>query len=236
MSALSPHSLAAACRAIYVQAGEDPILPPLIRDAADPEPPRRMIEASGDDFSLTFGVVYTGPGRTLSGRLEHPPLRFEIEAEAGGAVDLTADDRFALIRAFLLGVREPAAVDAPADGADWRVGFRISSRFAIWAAEPVHLDAGLSADQIAERLADRLTQATSGLFATPEIGRAVWKLRLQQELFAERRPQAHEIWRNEPPAEGAAPGRAQLVLRASAPVAAARSSRCARAVSLQAMA
>ncbi len=63
MSALGPHSLNAACRAIYVHAGEDHILPPLIRDAADPEPPRRTIEVAGDDFSLSFGVVYDEPGR-----------------------------------------------------------------------------------------------------------------------------------------------------------------------------
>ncbi|HMN71437.1 MAG TPA: hypothetical protein PKA55_06165 [Rhodoblastus sp.] len=235
MSALSPRSLAAACRAIYVQAAEDAILPPLIRDAADPAPPRRTIEVSGAEFSLSFGVLYAQPRRDALGRLTHPPLRFEIEASAGPddvAVDLGADESFALIRAFLLGVREPVVVDASANNADWRVGFKISSRFSVWAADPVRLDANLTADQVAERLADVLLEETRGLFATPEIGRAVWKARLRQDLFADRRPAAHEIW----PVDGAAPASAPLALPALAPLPAARATHRPRAASLRAFA
>jgi len=197
MSAFGPHSLGAACRAIYVQAAEDNILPPLIRDAADPSPPQRRLEAAGLDFSLVLRVVYDEPPRAASGRLERPPFRFEIEATTGPddrPAELSAAERFELIRAFLLGVREPLMVEAPADGGDWRLAFKVSSRFAMWEAEPIRLDVGLSADEICQRLAGRLLETTQSLFSSRAVGLAVWEARLREELFAEARACAHDIW------------------------------------------
>ncbi|MCB1542144.1 MAG: hypothetical protein KDJ25_15270, partial [Rhodoblastus sp.] len=197
MSALGPHSLGAACRTIYDRAAEDNILPALIRNAADPEPPHRRIEASGPGFSIIFNVLYAEPANRAPGRLVEPPLRFDIEARTsddGVAVELSARERFELIRAFLLGVRQPLVVDAPADGAGWRVAIRLSARFVMWSPDPVRLDDRFSATTICERLAARALESTRALFGSPAEGLEVWEVRLREELFGEPPLSAHDIW------------------------------------------
>ena len=57
MSALGPHSLNAACRAIFVQAAEDHILPRILRDASDPESPRRYLEAMLEAVGARYDTV-----------------------------------------------------------------------------------------------------------------------------------------------------------------------------------
>ncbi|MCB1544703.1 MAG: hypothetical protein KDJ30_10660, partial [Rhodoblastus sp.] len=202
MSALGPHSLGAACRTIYDRAAEGNILPALIRDAANPEPPHRRIEASGHGFSIIFNVLYAEPDSGAPGRLAEPPLRFDIEAKTsddGVAVELSARDRFELIRAFLLGVREPLAVDAPADGAGWRVAIRLSARFVMWSPAPVRLDDRFSATTICERLAARALETTQALFGSRAEGLEVWEVRLREELFGEPPLSAYDIWPVETP-------------------------------------
>lgn len=204
MSALGPSSLGEACRTIYVRAGEDHILPPLIRDAADPEPPQRAIEVAGGDFSLVFRVCYDERRRVAAGRFEEPPLRFEIEASVGAdnlPAELTEAGRFELIRAFLLGVREPIVVEGPSDTADWRLAIKLASRFVMWAPQAEPLDVGLSPDEICERLAWRLMDGAGGLFATHWSGVDVWKTRLREDLFGEPRLGADDLWPLEAPVE-----------------------------------
>ena len=207
MPALSPRSLATACRIIHARAAEDLILPPLIRDAADPTPPHRRIEAAGADFVLDFRVVYDNLTASPTGRHDTPPLRFEISATTdpdGAPVALSDAERWDLIRAFLLGVRDPIAITAPAEGGDWRIGLRIAPRFVMASAEPVRLGAGLSMDEICERLAARLLETTETFFESRAAGLAVWEARLREELFAESPRPAHEIWPMAAPA-GATP-------------------------------
>lgn len=204
MSALGPSSLGVACRTIYVRAGEDHILPPLIRDAADPDPPQRVIEVAGEDFALVFRVRYDARPRAAAGGFEAPPLLFEIEATAGAdnsPATLTDAERFDLIRAFLLGVREPLVVETPSETDDWRLAIKLASRFVMWAPRTEPLDAGLSMDEICERLAARLMDSSEGLFATHSEGVDVWKTRLRDELFGEPRLGPDDLWPIEAPAE-----------------------------------
>lgn len=204
MSALGSSSLGAACRTIYVRAADNHILPPLIRDAADPEPPQRVIEAAGEDFTLVFRVRYDERPRAAAGRFEQPPLRFEIEATAGAdrrPTELTEAERFELIRAFMLGVREPVVVETPSETDDWRLAVKLASRFVIWAPRAEPLDVGLSMDEICERLAGRLMDGAEGLFATHRAGVDVWRARLREELFGEPRLAADDLWPVEAPIE-----------------------------------
>jgi hypothetical protein len=204
MSALGPSSLGVACRTIYVRAGEDHILPPLIRDAADPDPPQRVIEAAGEDFALVFRVRYDARPRAAAGGFGEPPLRFEIEATAGtdnNPATLTDAERFELIRAFMLGVREPLVVETPSETDDWRLAIKLASRFVMWAPRAEPLDVGLSMDEICERLAARLMDGSEGLFATHSEGVDVWKTRLREELFGEPRLGPDDLWPVEAPLE-----------------------------------
>ncbi len=206
MSALGPYSLGDACRTVYARAGEDHILPPLIRDAADPEPPQRVIEAAGEGFALVFRVCYDERPRAAAGRFERPPLRFEMDATVGHdrrPAALTRGQRFELIRAFMLGVREPVVVETPSDTADWRLAIKLASRFVIWAPRAEPLDVGLSMDEICERLAWRLMDGAEGMFATHATGVDVWKTRLREELFGEPRLAADDLWPIEAPVETA---------------------------------
>ncbi|MCB1535212.1 MAG: hypothetical protein KDJ44_10925 [Rhodoblastus sp.] len=196
MSALGPHSLNEACRTIYVRAADNFVLPPLIQDAAEPEPPHRRIEISGDGFCVLFRVYYESAG-AAPGPLERPPLRFEIEACAdadGQAVTLSERDRLEMIRAFLLGVRDPVAVDAPADGADLRVGLRLNGRMTLWSPQTAPLSEGLSTMAVCEQLAARLLEGTRSLFGSRAEGLEVWEVRLREELFGEPPLSADDIW------------------------------------------
>jgi len=224
MSAFGPRCLRAACRTIFVQAADDHLLPPLIRDASASEPPLRRIEVQGSDFTVDFRIAYEEPARGVSGRRERPPLRFDIAATVGPddrPVHLSEAERFELIRAFLLGVREPVVVDAPGDGGDWRIAFKIAPRFLLWSADSVRLDPGLSSDEICERLARRLLDDTQTLFGSRAAGLAVWEARLREELFAEPRSPAHVVWPIEEPAVlRSAPALSALPVVAFAPRAA----------------
>ena len=196
MSALGPHWINAACRTIYVRAAGNFVLPPLIQDAAEPEPPHRRIEISGAGFCVLFRVYYESAG-AAPGPLERPPLRFEIEACAdadGQAVTLSERDRLEMIRAFLLGVRDPVAVDAPADGADLRVGLRLNGRMTLWSPQTAPLSEGLSTMAVCEQLAARLLEGTRSLFGSRAEGLEVWEVRLREELFGEPPLSAEDIW------------------------------------------
>jgi len=196
MSALGPHSLNAACRAIYVQAAEGHILPRVLRDAADPEAPRRCLEAIGADFSILFSVIYDEPARGASGRVERPPLRFEIEARGldDEAIEMDEPDRLELIRAFLLGVHEPVALEGPSESGEWRVALKVAPRFVMWTPMAERLDDGLSAAEISTRLAARLMDETGSLFWDRDTALDVWATRLREELFGEPRLTAHDLW------------------------------------------
>lgn len=205
MSALGPHSLSAACRTIYVRAADDFILPPLLQDAAEPERPHRRIEASIGDMSVLFRVFYEAEG-AAPGPLARSPLRFEIEARTGSeAVALTDRDRLQMIRAFLLGVRQPVAVDAPPDGSDFRIGLRLNARVALWSPRTTPLNAGLSTTAVCEQLAARLFDGTRSLFGSQAESLEVWEVRLREELFGEAPLTAEDIWPSPSPAAAPAP-------------------------------
>ena len=219
MSALGPHSLNAACRAIFVQAAEDHILPRILRDASDPESPRRYLEAIGAEATILFWVVYDEPARGVCGQIAQPPLRFEIEARGIDDEPLELDDyeRGELIRAFLLGVREPLLVEGPSDEGAWRIALKVAPRFVMWAPSPERLDDRLSTDEVCERLADRLTEQTWSLLSDVDAARTIWAARLREELFGEPRPTAHELWPAAVPEP--APVRTALPAIASGPAA-----------------
>lgn len=205
MTALGPHWLSAACRTIYVRAADDFILPPLLQDAAEPERPHRRIEASIGDISILFRVFYESAG-AAPGPLAHSPLRFEIEAGTGSrTVDLTDRDRLEMIRAFLLGVRQPVAVEAPPDSSDFRIGLRLNARIALWSPRTTPLNAGLSTTAVCEQLAARLLDGTRSLFGSQAEGLEVWEVRLREELFGEAPLSAEDIWPSPSPSPVTAP-------------------------------
>lgn len=195
---LSPGQLRAACRIVYDLASGDHMLPPLVRDARDLTPPRRSLAAHVGALETVVSVELDERRFDPAGDgLRNIPLRFAVSASersSGATLQIADDQRFELIRAFLLGARDLIAVEQPADDLPCKAAVRVSERFVVPVVDAIDPGAGASAGEICDRLADSLYWRSTDFFATREVGLAVWKTRLEQELLGEPPASPDRLW------------------------------------------
>jgi hypothetical protein len=200
MSTLDQTEVFEACRALYKMAGEDFMLPPLVRHI------EIITESSSQvyyiqtrtnlvKFVVEFDQTYVNKSKFP---LKKFPLLFRsiICGQASGTseVELGDAERAALIRAFLLGAKAPIVVEKSALAARYKILLQLSSTFFLDCGELIDEGSDLTSDVICGRVGMSLYDKSKDFFQSPQEGLAVWSARAAQELFGMPKPSAETFW------------------------------------------
>ncbi len=189
-----------ACRALYKMAGEDFMLPPLIRHvetiaASSSRVYHIQTKTNRVKFGIEFDQTYVDKSTFPLMRL---PLLFKssICALASGNLEVELDDaeRAALIRAFLLGAKAPIVVEKSALAARYKILLQLSSTFFVDCGELIGEGSDLTSDVICGRVGMSVYDKSTDFFQSPQEGLAVWSARAAQELFGMPKPSAETFW------------------------------------------
>jgi hypothetical protein len=200
MSVLAGEALFTACRNIYDMAGENYVLPPLIRDARSLETKSRRTY----NFLLEKGDLYFNVelDESCADRNTSPfsklPLRFHIELHDANRpnrlIELDQSETNELVRAFLLGVKVPIAVEKDALTRSYKISIQLSSTYFVSCGEFVDKGADCTSIEICHSVAHQIYKSSKEFFGTLEEGLAVWSMRAAQDLFGEPKPPPEIFW------------------------------------------
>jgi len=200
MSTLCQAEIFDACRAIYKMAGEDFMLPPLIRDvetiaASSSRVYYIQTKSNRLQFVVEFNKSYVYKNKFPLMKL---PLLFKCRLcgliPGNLEIDLDDAERAALIRAFLLGAKAPIVVEKNALAERYKILLQLSSTFFIECGELVDEGRDLTSDVICARVGMSLYDKSKDFFGSRREGLAVWSARAGQELFGRPRPSAEFFW------------------------------------------
>jgi hypothetical protein len=200
MSVLAREALFTACRNIYDMAGENYVLPPLIRDA-------RRLESQSSytyNFLIEEGDLYFNVelDEACADRNAFPlsklPLRFHIELHDASwpdrLIELDKSEKNELVRAFLLGVKAPIAVEKDGRGQCYKISIQLSSTYFVSCGEFVDKGADYTSQEICHSVAHEMYKSSKEFFGGLEEGLAVWSVRAAQDLFDEPKPSPEIFW------------------------------------------
>ncbi len=200
MSTLSREELFEACRAIYKTAGDNFMLPPLIRDVESPEEnPKHtyysLTDAQCIRFIIELDEAYVGGNKFP---LKKFPLRFRCELcdldFQESPVELGEIETRALIRAFFLGVKVQIIVNENRLAKNYKLRIQLSSTLFVECGELIDEDDELSPEAICNQVSLDLYSKSSDFFGSPQDGIMVWRVRVAQELFGELKPAPEVFW------------------------------------------
>ena len=199
---LNQEMLFATCRAIYEMAGENYVLPPLIRDAGSLETqPSYMYSCPvGKDelhFLVALDEAYADRNALAYSRL---PLKFQVELRDtklhNPAVEISGSEKYELIRAFLLGAKIPILAEKINEEPKYKLSIQISSRFFVDCRELSTEHGGCFSKVICDNVGRKIYERSREFFADQQQGLAVWSLRAAQGLFGEAKPVPEAFWPN----------------------------------------
>ncbi len=203
MWALSREELFEACRTIYTKAGDDFMLPPLIRDIESPEAKSKhtyysLTETECVRFSVEFDEAYVDDNKFP---LKKFPLRFKCELcdldfQAAPLEFGEAESR-ALIRAFILGAKlQIIAIENPVTR---KYSFRVqlSSTLFVECGELIEEGDDLTSESVCNQVSLGLYDKSRDFFGSLQDGMTVWRVRVAQELFGEPKPEPEIFWPQE---------------------------------------
>jgi len=203
MSALSREELFEACRTIYTKAGDDFMLPPLIRDVQSPEARSKhtyysLTETECIRFIVEFDEAYVDDNKFP---LKKFPLRFKCELcdldFQKAPRELGEIESGALIRAFFLGAKlQIIAIENPFNE---KYNFRIQLSSTLFVECGELLDEGddLTPENVCHQVSFGLYDKSCDFFGSPQDGMTVWRVRVAQELFGEPKPAPEIFWPQE---------------------------------------
>jgi hypothetical protein len=200
MSTLSREELFDACRAIYRTAGDNFMLPPLIRDVESPEEnPRHTYYSLTDAECIRFIVeldeAHVGDNKFPLKKL---PLRFRCELcdldFREPPIALGEIETRALIRAFFLGVKVQIIANENRRTKNYNLRIQLSSTLFVECGELMDEDDGLTPETICNQVGLNLYSKSSDFFGSPQDGITVWRVRVAQELFGELKPAPEVFW------------------------------------------
>ncbi|HYA80776.1 MAG TPA: hypothetical protein VED87_07600, partial [Methylocystis sp.] len=126
------------------------------------------------------------------------PLLFSgrvLDPSFGGAEhELSKDELFALISAFLLGVKAPIAIEKDSVFPYYKILLQLSSTYFVECGELLDQGADLTAEVICHFVSLSLYNKSSDFFRSREEGLAIWIARAAQELFGAHRPSPEALW------------------------------------------
>jgi hypothetical protein len=204
MSVLAGEALLTACRNIYDMAGENYVLPPLIRDARRLETQSRhtynfLLEKGDLYFNVELDEACADRNASPFSKL---PLRFHIELRdtnwPNRPIELDQSEKNELVRAFLLGVKAPIAVEMNALTRSYKISIQLSSTYFVSCGEFVDQGVDCTSKEICHSVAQVIYKSSKEFFGTLEEGLAVWSMRAAQDLFGELKPSPEIFW---PPAQ-----------------------------------
>ena len=203
MSTLGREELFEACRAIYRTAGDNFMLPPLIRDAESPEEhPRHtyysLTDAECIRFIIELDKAYVGGNKFP---LKRFPLRFRCELcdldFQEPPIELGEIETRALIRAFFLGVKVQINASENRHTKKYNLRIQLSSTLFVECSELIDEDDELTPEAICSQVSLDLYSKSSDFFGSPQDGITVWRVRVAQELFGELKPAPEVFWPTE---------------------------------------
>jgi len=200
MSALSREEHTEACRALFSLAGENLILPPLIRDAGD------ALATSGYTYycaagqrcvrvDVEFDQAYVNENKFPLQRL---PLQISCFLCDQDYQILPAQfdesERFALIGSFFLGAQAPIAVEVNEAERNFKLSVQLSPTFFAEWREPIQDGETTTAESLCRRVGLCLYEKSREFFGSRETGVAVWSLRAAQELLGAPKLTPDALW------------------------------------------
>lgn len=200
MSVLAGEALFTACRNIYDMAGDNFVLPPLIRDARRLETQSRhtynfLLEKGDLYFNVELDEACADRNASPHSKL---PLRFHIELHDANwpnrLIELDQSEKNELVRAFLLGVKAPIAVEEDALTRSYKISIQLSSTYFVSCGEFTDKGADCTSQEICHSVAREIYKASREFFGTLEEGLAVWSMRAAQDLFGEPKPSPEIFW------------------------------------------
>ena len=200
MSTLGREELFEACRAIYRTAGDNFMLPPLIRDVESPEEhPKHtyysLTEAECIRFIIELDEAYVGGNKFP---LKKFPLRFRCELcdldFQEPPIELGEIETRALIRAFFLGVKVQINASENRHANKYNLRIQLSSTLFVECGELIDEDDELTPEGICNQVSLDLYSKSSDFFGSPQDGITVWRVRVAQELFGELKPAPEVFW------------------------------------------
>ena len=200
MSTLGREELFEACRAIYRTAGDNFMLPPLIRDAENPEEhPKHtyysLTDAECIRFIIELDEAYLGGNKFP---LKKFPLRFRCELcdldFQEPPIELGEIETRALIRAFFLGVKVQINASENRHTKKYNLRIQLSSTLFVECGELIDEDDELTPEAICNQVSLDLYSKSSDFFGSPQDGITVWRVRVAQELFGELKPAPEVFW------------------------------------------
>ncbi len=203
MSTLGREELFEACRAIYRTAGDNFMLPPLIRDVESPEEhPKHtyysLTDAECIRFVIELDEAYVGDNKFP---LKKFPLRFRCELcdldFQEPPIELGEIETRALIRAFFLGVKVQIVANENRDTKTYNLRIQLSSTLFVDCGELIDKDDELTPEAICNQVSLDLYSKSSDFFGGPQDGITVWRVRVAQELFGELKPAPEVFWPSE---------------------------------------
>jgi hypothetical protein len=198
MPALAREALFAACRAIYEMAGENYALPPLIRDAQRLETQSRYhYKIENDELHFVVELDESRADRNVF-PFSKLPLRFRIELRETGAqnqlIELDENEKWALIRAFLLGAKAPIGVERNVDSQRYKIFVQLSSTFFAYCGELIDNGHDYTSKELSYRVGRELYESSKEFFGSSQDGLYVWSTRVAQDLFGEPKPPPEIFW------------------------------------------
>lgn len=206
MPTLERADLLEACREIYRMAGDDFMLPPLIRTAKSEAGSGHTFYSLTDThcvrFIVEFDKAFVDEKKFPLSRL---PLRFKAELcdidFEEPPVPLEKHELRELVRAFFLGAKAPILAEKSPLAPQFKLRVQLSSAFFVECGELANDSGDPTLESICRlvggRLYDRSKDFLTASAANP------WEIRAAQELFGEPKPDAEFFW--PPGAEDAAP-------------------------------
>jgi hypothetical protein len=203
MLALSREELFEACRAIYKIAGDNFMLPPLIRDVESPEEnPKHTYYSLTDTecvrFIIEFDEAYVDDNKFPLKKL---PLRFRCELcdldFQETPVELGEIETRALIRAFFLGVKVHFITNENRLSGNCNLRIQLSSTLFVECGELTDEGDELTTEAICNQVSLDLYSKSCDFFGSPQDGVTVWRIRVAQELFGEPKPAPELFWPSE---------------------------------------
>ncbi len=200
MSTLGREELFEACRAIYRTAGDNFMLPPLIRDVESPEEhPKHtyysLTDAECIRFIIELDEAYVGGNKFP---LKKFPLRFTCELcdldFQEPPIELGEIETRALIRAFFLGVKVQINASENRHTNKYNLRIQLSSTLFVDCGELIDEDDELTPEAICNQVSLDLYSKSSDFFGSPQDGITVWRVRVAQELFGELKPAPEVFW------------------------------------------
>ena len=176
------------------------MLPPLIRDAENPEEhPKHtyysLTEAECIQFIIELDEAYVGGNKFP---LKKFPLRFTCELcdldFQEPPIELGEIETRALIRAFFLGVKVQINASENRHTNKYNLRIQLSSTLFVECGELIDEDDELTPEDICNQVSLDLYSKSSDFFGSPQDGITVWRVRVAQELFGELKPAPEVFW------------------------------------------